>query len=74
VGYQYCVVGDHKAHCCVNSRKHRNVNVKFINNVADNCWGIVVDAVFCTTSLGIANHQVAIKRKSATTCFVTNSL
>ena len=60
-GRQSYVVDDHKAHCETSPSNHRDMNVKFFKHVADNRWGMVVDTLVCTTTLLVANLQVAIK-------------
>ena len=60
-GPQSFVIDDHKAHCEVNPAKHRNMNIKFINHIADNRWGMVVDTLVYTTTLLVTSLQFAIK-------------
>ena len=44
-GSQSFVIDDNKAYCEVNPKKYRNTNVKFIEHVADNLWGMVIDTI-----------------------------
>ena len=51
ISSQSFVVNDYKAHCKVNPKKHRNMNVKFIKHVVDNRWGMVIDTIVCSSLL-----------------------
>ena len=45
----------------VNPYRHNQIGINILKHVLDNRWGAVVDTIVCTSTLLVANLQVAIK-------------